>query len=66
MIVQTWRAKEWKKGSLDSILILTFSDVEEKGQVEMVHTNVPDEAAEEIKKGWHEHYWKPWKEYLKK
>ena len=65
MIVQTWRGKDWPKDSLDSILVLTFSDVDDKGQVEMVQTGVPDEHAENTKLGWNEFYWKPWKEYLK-
>ena len=43
-----------------------MNDDDDKGQVEMVHTNVPDEHVDHIKKGWNEFYWKPWKAYLKK
>lgn len=65
MIVQTWRAKSWDRKTPDSILVLTFSDVDDGAQVEMAHSMVPDDAAQDIKKGWNEHYWKKWKAHLK-
>ena len=66
MIVQTWRGADWAKTDLDSILILTFKELEgEKTQLEMMHTNVPDQFAEDIKNGWKEHYWNLWKAYIK-
>ena len=39
-IVQTWRAKSWKKADPGSILILTFEDTKSVGRVSMVHANV--------------------------
>ncbi len=66
MIVQTWRGSDWEKSEMDSILILTFSDADDdRTQLEMVHANVPEKYAEELKKGWQEHYWKKWKSYIK-
>ena len=41
-IVQTWRAKGWKKTDPDSILILNFEDTKAGGRVRMVHANVAD------------------------
>ncbi len=66
MIVQTWRGSDWDKSDADSILILTFSDAEnDQTQLEMVHANVPEEFADDIKKGWKEFYWDKWKVYIK-
>jgi hypothetical protein len=30
----------------------------------MIHTNLPEKQADSINKGWHVHYWEPWKKYL--
>ena len=64
-VVQQWRAKGWGRGTPDSILTLRFVDIEGGAQVELVQAFVPDDAAAGIKKGWTEHYWKPWRAYLK-
>jgi len=66
MIVQTWRADSWEKGDPDSILILLFGKAGRGGQIELIQANVPGHAAAHIRKGWPEHYWKPWKNYLSK
>jgi activator of HSP90 ATPase len=63
-IVQTWRAVDWHKDELDSIFSI---QLEAKGKdviLHAVHSNVPDKAAAGIDKGWHDHYWKPWKQHL--
>jgi activator of HSP90 ATPase len=64
MIVQTWRASNWSKSDLDSIFILTFEKVSGGTEVTMVHADVPDKEAKHLTKGWHDHYWTPWKKYL--
>lgn len=66
MIVQSWRAKSWRKGDPDSILILLFSKAGGGGRIELIQANVPDHAYANITKGWPEHYWKPWEQYLSK
>jgi uncharacterized protein YndB with AHSA1/START domain len=66
LIVQSWRAANWKKTDLDSILVLVFSPVRGGGRVTMVHANVPDANAASINRGWHTHYWKPWRLYLRR
>ena len=66
MILQTWRAQGWKKSDLDSIFLLTFEDKGDDAVLHMVHTNISDEYAASIKKGWNEHYWNRWKKYLAK
>ena len=63
-IVQTWRAQMWKDSDPDSVLVLTFSRTPTGAAIELVQAGVPDAAYEVIDAGWHEMYWKPWKEYL--
>jgi hypothetical protein len=65
MIVQTWRAKNWDRKTPDSILVLSFSDVEGGAQVELAHSLVPENDFKEIKKGWNDFYWKKWKAHIK-
>ena len=64
MIVQSWRAKHWKKTDLDSVLVLTFSKVPDGTQIDLVHVNVPVHDHDGVKKGWAKYYWRPWKAYL--
>jgi activator of HSP90 ATPase len=64
--VQSWRASNWRKRDLDSILVLVFSKVRGGSRVAMVHMNVPDAHAASINRGWNEYYWKPWKAYLRR
>src|SRR5271167_3984065 len=64
MIVQSWRAKPWKKSDPDSILILTFSKTPSGGRVDLVHVNVPDHDYKGVTEGWSKYYWEPWRAYL--
>ncbi len=64
MIVQTWRGAGWDKADVDSTFIICL---EQKGNdvvLHATHANVPDKEYDSINKGWHEHYWQPWKKYL--
>lgn len=63
MIVQTWRATDWRNEDPDSILILRFSSSGKGSELHLVHANVPDAEAASLAQGWKEHYWGPWKEY---
>lgn len=65
LIVQTWRASDWRKADPDSVLILAFMDRGNGSELRMVHANVPDEKADELAEGWKEHYWAPFKDYLR-
>lgn len=63
-IVQTWRAKGWEKNDPDSIFTI---NLEQKGKdvvLHATHANIPDKHAAGIDKGWHGHYWNPWKQHL--
>ena len=65
-IVQTWRAKHWKKSDPDSILILNFENTKTGGRVSLVHANVTDSDVKGVTAGWRMYYWRPWKSYLTK
>jgi len=61
VVVQTWRVKGWKS---DSILTLSFQDIEEGCELNMTHALVPEDQAKHVKAGWTKMYWKPFKAYL--
>jgi activator of HSP90 ATPase len=63
-IVQEWKTTEWLKGYAPSRFELSFIRVKEGTKVVMVHSNVPDEQANELADGWNEFYWAPLKKYF--
>jgi activator of HSP90 ATPase len=64
IIVQTWRAKDWDAAEPDSIFTIILEPKGKDTILHAIHSNVPDAKAESIEKGWHDHYWKPWKQHL--
>ena len=64
LIVQTWRAKSWSKEDANSIFVISLETNGKDSVLHATHANVPDKHAESVNKGWHNHYWKPWKKYL--
>jgi uncharacterized protein YndB with AHSA1/START domain len=65
-LVQEWTTTDWTEGYGPSKLELTFKKVPEGTEITMVHSNVPDEMADEISEGWIEFYWDPLKKYFGK
>ncbi|MBT3273265.1 MAG: hypothetical protein HN368_08935 [Spirochaetales bacterium] len=65
MFVQTWRSSDWPKEDMDSVLILIFRPIDTGTELEMIHANVPDSDAADVKNGWNQYYWNPWKAYIK-
>lgn len=65
-IVQCWRTDEWADDAPDSVLVLLFLAEGEGTRLLVTHANVPDDQADELKKGWSEYYWKPWKAWIKR
>src|SRR5258705_8426144 len=61
LIVQAWRSAGWKKGDLDSTLILRFTPKGRSGRIDLIHANVPDHAYRGVNRGWNNYYWKPWR-----
>jgi activator of HSP90 ATPase len=64
LIVQAWRSSGWKKGDLDSTLILRFTPKGRRGRIDLVHANVPDHDYRGVNNGWKTYYWRPWRKYL--
>ncbi|MEO8151262.1 MAG: SRPBCC domain-containing protein [Bacteroidia bacterium] len=64
LIVQTWRAQGWDKDDVDSIFMIRLEPKGKDVVLHAVHANLPDKAVASVDKGWHDHYWKPWKQHL--
>jgi activator of HSP90 ATPase len=64
LIVQTWRASDWRAEDPDSILVLLFLADATGSTLHLTQANVPDDQAEGLKEGWTEFYWRPWKKWL--
>jgi activator of HSP90 ATPase len=64
IIVQTWRAMDWTPEDPDSIFTIVLEPSGKDTLLHVIHSGVPDAKEEGIEKGWHNHYWKPWKQYL--
>jgi activator of HSP90 ATPase len=65
MVVQTWRASDWKKSDPDSVLVLLFEKAGTGTMLTMIHANVPDREADALAAGWQEHYWTPFGDALR-
>ena len=64
LIVQSWRSPAFKKGDVDSILILRFTPKGRRGRIDLMHVNVPDQDYRGVTNGWKKFYWQPWRKYL--
>ena len=64
LIVQAWRSVNFKKGDLDSTLILRFTPNGKHGRIDLVHVNVPEQDYRGVMRGWKKYYWRPWRNYL--
>ena len=64
LIVQSWHASDWDENEIDSTFILLFEQNGKDTIIFITHANVPDKEADDIKQGWTDYYWKPWKKYL--
>ena len=66
-IVQLWRGESdaWPKDYYSTLTVI-FEPVKEGTLIKLTHEGVPQEAVNDVDNGWHEHYWKPLKEFLEK
>jgi hypothetical protein len=64
LIAQTWRGAGWDKNYVDSTFIICLKQKGNDVVLYATHANVPDTEYDGIDKGWHVHYWEPWKKYL--
>lgn len=63
-IVQTWRGSNWTKDDVDSTFIINLEPKGKDVVLHAIHANVPDKHAGHLAKGWHDHYWNPWKQHI--
>jgi activator of HSP90 ATPase len=65
-IIQAWHFSEegWPEDHF-SICTFLFEKAGQKTKLTFQQTDVPEQNAEALKKGWKEFYWEPMKEYLK-
>jgi len=64
LIVQAWRSSAFNKDDADSTLVLSFSDTDEGGRIDLVHVGVPEHDHQGVTEGWPKFYWTPWRQYL--
>lgn len=63
-IVQEWRTTEWPENNPPSHLEIALKKVKGGTELTLNHTDVPDEQAEDYRKGWIDFYWEPLKKYF--
>ena len=63
-VVQEWTSTDFPEGAGPSRLELCFNKVPEGTELVMVHSDVPEEQADETAEGWIEWYWNPLKKYF--
>jgi activator of HSP90 ATPase len=64
LIVQAWRSTAFRKGDVDSTLILRFTPKGKSGRIDLTHVNVPAHDYRGVNNGWKRHYWRPWRKLL--
>ncbi len=64
VIVQTWRSADWSPEDPDSVFTIVLEPRGKDTILYAIHSGIPDAKVESIEKGWHDHYWKPWKQHL--
>jgi len=62
-IVQAWRTTEFGEEDKDSILTLTFEEVEQGCLLTLFHEEIPD-GQPDYQQGWIDHYFEPMKDYF--
>ena len=56
---------KFRRGDLDSTLVLTFNKKGKGCQLDLVHVNVPRHDFKGVTEGWKKYYWAPMRKYLK-
>ncbi len=63
-IVQAWRVGPWAEGAY-SIVRFDLKSSGDSTTIDFVHTDYPEDAEEDLEKGWHKMYWEPLKTHAK-
>jgi activator of HSP90 ATPase len=64
-IVQSWRASDWPEGHY-SRATFAFQATAGGTRVTFTQTDIPEEFATDVSRGWRDYYWAPLKEMLEK
>jgi activator of HSP90 ATPase len=64
LIIKSWRSVNFMAEDPDSTLILSFTSEGDRGRIDLVHLDVPDQDYEGVNQGWDKYYWTPWRTYL--
>lgn len=57
-ITQTWKTRDFAEGDEDSIVSVRLKDTDDGCELELIHSNIPDESADYYN-GWQESYFGP-------
>ena len=63
-ILQSWRAEDFPEEAVDSQLEVLLEAATGGTRLTLVHSNLPDEQAEEFKQGWVDYYFTPMNAYF--
>ena len=64
LIIKSWRSINFMAEDPDSTLILSFTPESDKGRIDLVHLDVPEQDYDGVNQGWENFYWTPWRTYL--
>ena len=64
LVVQQWHGSDWDAKADNSVFVLSFEKKGKDAILNVFHANIPDDKVKGLDKGWHDHYWNPWKQYL--
>jgi activator of HSP90 ATPase len=64
LIIKSWRSVNFTAEDPDSTLILSFTSEGDKGRIDLVHLDVPEQDYDGVNQGWEKYYWTPWRTYL--
>jgi activator of HSP90 ATPase len=63
-ITQEWISSDFPENSTPSRLEIVLRKIGEGVELTMIHSGVPEEIADDIRKGWTDYYWVPLRDYL--
>jgi len=62
-IVQAWRPADWPAG-VYSIVRYDFTGADDRSEITLTHSGLPEEGSEHLADGWEQRYWAPLAKYF--